>query len=145
MYKHILAAADGSELAMKGVEQALALAKALGARITVATVTEPWPAAAYGEMSLSFPIDAYEKGAAENAEYTLAAARTAAEKVGITCETVHIKDQYPAEGLIGAAKQCGCDLIVMSSHGRRGLSRLMLGSQANRVVILSTLPVLICR
>ncbi len=145
MYKHLLAATDGSELAMKGVDQALALAKALGARITIATVTEPWTAVAYGEMGLGFPIDEYEKNAAENAERILRPACTAATTAGIACETVHIKDQFPAEGLIGAAKECGCDLIVMASHGRRGLSRLMLGSQAHRVVTMSNLPVLICR
>jgi nucleotide-binding universal stress UspA family protein len=145
MYKHIIAATDGLELSKKGVDQALALAKSVGARVTIATVTEPWTAVAYGEMPMDFPIDAYEKNAAGNAERILAAARAVAEKAGVACETVHIKDQYPAEGLIGAAKQRGCDLIVMSSHGRRGLSRLMLGSQAHRVVTMSTLPVLICR
>lgn len=145
MYKHLLAATDGSELAMKGVDQALGLARALGARITIATVTEPWTTVAYGEMPLGFPVEEYEKNAAENAERVLVGARAAATKAGVACETVHIKDQFPAEGLIDAAKQCGCDLIVMASHGRRGLSRLMLGSQAHRVVTLSTVPVLICR
>ena len=61
------------------------------------------------------------------------------------CETLHVKNQFPAEGIIEAAKAQGCDLIVMASHGRRGLSRLLLGSQANRVVTQSTIPVLICR
>jgi nucleotide-binding universal stress UspA family protein len=145
MYKHLLAATDGSELGNKGVDQALGLAKTLGAHITIATVTEPWTAFVSGEMSFGFPIDEYDKNVAANAEQILATAGAAAKKAGVVCETVHIKDQFPAEGLIGAAKQSGCDLIVLASHGRRGLSRLMLGSQAHRVVTLSTLPVLICR
>ena len=145
MYKHLLIASDGSELSQKAVDQGLALAKALGAKTTVVSVTEPWASVAYGEMAYGFPIEEYEKNAAENAAAILAGTVEAAKKAGVSCDVVHVKDQYPAEGIIGVANQRGCDLIVMASHGRRGLSRLMLGSQANRVVTLSTIPVLICR
>ena len=68
-----------------------------------------------------------------------------AKQTGVTCETLHVKDQFPAEGIIETAKARGCDLIVMASHGRRGFARLLLGSQANKVVTHSTVPVLICR
>ena len=68
-----------------------------------------------------------------------------ASKLGVACETLHVKDRHPAEGIVETAKSRGCDLIVMASHGRRGLSRMLLGSQANKVVTHSAVPVLICR
>jgi nucleotide-binding universal stress UspA family protein len=145
MYKHILVATDGSELAAKAVTQALALAKALGAKVTAVTVTEPWTTMVVGEAALAFPVDEYEKAANANAEKALAGVKDAAAKAGVAVETVHVADQFPAEGILSAAKDRRCDLIVMASHGRRGLSRLLLGSQAVAVVTNSTMPVLICR
>jgi nucleotide-binding universal stress UspA family protein len=145
MYKTILIATDGSELAHKAVVQGFALAKALGAKVVVATVTEPWTAVVPGEMGMAFPIDEYEKTAADNAAGILAAVRREAEQTKVACETVHVPDQYPAEGIIATAKAKGCDLIVMASHGRRGLSRLLIGSQTNQVVVHSTIPVLVVR
>ncbi|HEY7553036.1 MAG TPA: universal stress protein [Hyphomicrobiaceae bacterium] len=144
MYKHILIAADGSELAGRAVAAGLALAKALDARVTGVTVTEPWSAMAIGEPALTFPIEDYEKAAAENAARILASVAGAARDAGIACETVRVSD-FPAEGIIATAREKGCDLIVMASHGRRGLSKLILGSQATRVLALSAVPVLICR
>lgn len=145
MYTHILIATDGSELAHKAVVQGFALAKTLGSRLTVVTVTEPWTAVVPGEMGMAFPVDDYEKGASENAGAILAAVKTEAASAGVDCETVHMSDQYPADGIIATAKEKGCDLIVMASHGRRGLSRLLIGSQANQVVVHSEAPVLVVR
>lgn len=145
MYKHILIATDGSELAHKAVVQGFALAKAVGAKVTVVTVTEPWTAVVPGEMGMAFPVDEYEKGASENAGGILAAVKREADTAGVQCETVHMADQYPADGIIATAKDKACDLIVMASHGRRGLSRLLIGSQANQVVVHSTVPVLVVR
>lgn len=145
MYKHILIATDGSELAGKAVTSGLALAKLAGAKVTVVTVTEPWTAMVVGDgAALSFPVEDYEKVAKENATRILTAAADAAKAAGQACDTVHVTDM-PAEGIIATAKNSGCDLIVMSSHGRRGIARLLLGSQAMRVLTLSTVPVLICR
>jgi len=145
MYKHILIATDGSELAHKAVVQGFGLAKAVGAKVTVVTVTEPWTAVVPGEMGMAFPVDEYEKGASENAGNILAAIRREADAAGVACETVHMADQYPADGIIATAKDRACDLIVMASHGRRGLSRLLIGSQANQVVVHSDVPVLVVR
>ena len=75
----------------------------------------------------------------------LNAAAEQGKAIGVACETLHVPQQYPAEGIIEAAKAKNVDLIVMASHGRRGLSRLVIGSQANRVVTMSTVPVLIVR
>ena len=145
MFKHILIATDGSELAQKGVDQGLALAKPLGAKVTAVTVTEPMAAMMMGEAAIALPLDDYDKAASANAAQILAGVGAAASKAGVACDTLHVKDQYPAEGIVEAAKGRGCDLIVMTSHGRRGLSKLLLGSQATRVLTLSEVPVLVCR
>jgi len=144
MYKHILIATDGSELAGKAVTTGLTLAKALNAKVTAVNATEPWTAMVTGEAAIAFPIEDYEKSAAENAAKVLSEVSAAAKKQALACETVHVID-FPAEGIIATAKAGGCDLIVMSSHGRRGLARMLLGSQATRVLTLSTVPVLVCR
>ena len=145
MYKHFLIATDGSELAQRAVSQGLELAKALGAQATALTVTEHWASLVSGEMGVAFPIDEYEKGCAASAAKILAGVGIAAKTAGIACATVHLPDQSPAEGIIESARKFGCDLIVMASHGRRGVSRLLMGSQANSVVTHSVVPVLICR
>lgn len=144
MFKHILIATDGSELAGRAVAQGLDLAKALSAKVTVMTATEPWSAMVTGEPALTFPIEDYEKAAAKHAEQVLADAREAATAVGVECATVHV-DDFPAEAIISTASLNGCDLIVMASHGRSGLSKLLLGSQAARVLALASVPVLVCR
>ena len=145
MYSHILIATDGSELAGKALTAGLELAKDFKSKVTVVTVTEPWSAVVTGEAALGFPPAEYEKAAAENAAHILSGAGEVARLGQVECATVHVKDRYPAEGIIEAAKEHGCDLIVMASHGRRGLGRLLLGSEAVRVLTHSTGPVLICR
>ncbi len=144
MYQHILIATDGSELAGRAVSAGLELAKALRAKVTAVTATEPWSSMVTGEVALSFPIHDYEKAAAENAARILSAVNETAGRAGVACETLHISD-FPADGIVETAKARGCDLIVMASHGRRGLSKLILGSQASRVLALSPVPVLVCR
>jgi nucleotide-binding universal stress UspA family protein len=145
MYTHILIATDGSELAERAVEQGLTLAKTLGSKVTAVTVTEPWTAAVSGEWAVAFPVEDYEKAAAANAAKVLAGVQAAAARHGVDCKTVHVKDQFAAEGIVEEAKTRGCDLIVMASHGRRGIARFVLGSQATRVLTHSTVPLLICR
>ncbi len=145
MYKHILIATDGSELSDKAVHQGVAVAKALNAQVTIATATEPWESVIVGEVAMALPPEKYEETAAANAESVLKAATAIAEKDGLTPHALHINGRHPAEGIVEAAELRGCDLIVMASHGRRGLSRLVLGSQANEVVTHSKVPVLIIR
>jgi nucleotide-binding universal stress UspA family protein len=148
MYRHILAATDGSDSANKAVRHAAALAKATGARLTIVNVTQMWSSldiAHAAEAGVQNPVGEYEAMAAKSAERVLAAAKALAAADGTTCDTVHIQDRAPAEGIIAAAKDKGCDLIVMATHGRRGLGRLLLGSQAAEVLSTSTVPVLIVR
>ena len=144
MYKHLLIATDGSELAQKAVDHGLALAKALSAKATVVTVTEPWEVVVL-DGAIVFPPDDYEESVAAGAAKILIGANEAAEMISVCCETLHVKDRHPGEGIVGMAKEKQCDLIVMGSHGRRGLGRLILGSVANEVVTHSTIPVLIYR
>jgi len=144
MYKHILIATDGSQLAGKAVTAGLLLAKHLGAKVTTVTVSEPLTGLAVGAPAFAFPIERYEEEAAESAARILAEVSTAAREQGIDCTTLNARG-LAAEAIIEAAKAGACDLIVMASHGRRGLARALLGSQAMRVLTLSHVPVLICR
>ena len=148
MFKHILIATDGSELADKAVTHGLALAKCLNAKVTAVTVTEPWDAwsmAALAEAQARNPVADYEEAMAASANRILWAVSENAKQQDLDCRTLYVKDRHPAEGIIETAKAQACDLIVMASHGRRGLSKLLLGSQANKVVTVSPVPVLICR
>jgi nucleotide-binding universal stress UspA family protein len=143
VYKHLLIATDGSELGQKAVDQGLALAKALNASATVINVTLSWTFA--GRPALTLPRENYNTLVAEDASKILSTVDDAAKKADVTCDTLHVKDRFPAQGIIETANARGCDLIVIASHGRRGLGRLILGSQANEVVTQSTIPVLVCR
>lgn len=145
MYKHILIATDGSELAAKALTHGLALAKAVNAKVTVATVTEPWTAVMTGEMGIAYPVEDYDKAVTANAAEILQKVLETARGAGVDVATLHVKDRFPADGIIDTANERGCDLIVMASHGRRGLTRLILGSQTQSVVTHSTIPVLVCR
>lgn len=144
MFKHILIATDGSELAQKAVVQGLELASGLEAKVLAATVTAPWTTMA-GPVPTPAVIEMYEKAAAENAARITSSVGEAARKKNVTCSTLHVRDKHPAEGILEAAKKSGCDLIVMASHGRRGVGRVLLGSVATEVLVRSTIPVLICR
>ena len=148
MYRNILIASDGSDLAGKAVDHGVMLAKGMGASVVFVTVTENWSAIEMGaESSQAFsnPVEKYEEMAAKSAQKILAAAKTSAQSAGIECETLHVPDRAPAEGIIATANEKGCDLIVMSSHGRRGLNRLVLGSQTVEVLAYSKVPVLVLR
>jgi len=145
MFTHVLIATDGSELAQKAVAQGFALAKALDAKVTAVTVTDIYPTGPYSPIPLPSIIAHYEAAAALSAANILSSVSDAATKLNVSCATTHVRDQAPAEGILDAARQNGCDLILIASHGRRGMARLLLGSQAQKVVSLSTLPVLVCR
>jgi nucleotide-binding universal stress UspA family protein len=145
MFKHILIATDGSDLAERAASQGLELAKLLRANVTAVTVTEPWTAVVMGEGAIGFPFEEYERTSADNAARILSRVAELGKSLNVVCSTSHIKDEFPAEGIIAACKTHRCDLIVMGSHGRRGLAKLFLGSQATRVLTMSTVPVLICR
>jgi nucleotide-binding universal stress UspA family protein len=148
MYKHILISTDGSEVAQKGVDHGLTLAKALGAEVFIITVTEPYPTFTGGSAYwVPGPVEMgdYEAAQKEGAEKLLAAVKAAAEKLGVDAKTIHVPDKWPAEAIVEAARTNHCSLIVMASHGRRGLGRLLLGSQTSEVLANSPVPVLVVR
>ena len=146
MYKHILIATDDSELAQKGVDHGLSLAKNLGAEVIVVTVTEPFPIYAGEGWALQrSDFERYHADQTRYAQELLDRIKASAEKLGVTCETHHVPQSRPAEAILEVAAKKGCSLIVMASHGRRGLGRLFLGSQTQEVVSRSSLPVLVVR
>ncbi|MGC4024607.1 MAG: universal stress protein [Mesorhizobium sp.] len=149
MYSHILISTDGSELAQRGIDHGLSLAKALGAKVTIITVTEPIPfpagAAGAGWVPTATDIAGYEKAQKEQAEQLLGTVRQQAEKLDLKGKYIHAPDSWPAEAILQAAKAEGCNLIVMASHGRRGLGRLILGSQTSEVLAGSPVPVLVVK
>ncbi|MFY0691670.1 MAG: universal stress protein [Paracoccaceae bacterium] len=148
MYKRILTATDGSELAEKAVAHGVALAKAVGAELYAVTVTETWSALELGRKADEGHIDAvdaYKEAAAEMADTILAKAKDIAAEAGMEMQTLHIPERGAAEGIMDAAKKHDCDLIVMASHGRRGLGRMLLGSQTSEVLAFSDIPVLVPR
>lgn len=145
MYKTILVATDGSEISQRAVAQGIALAAALKARIVGVTVTPPWYGEAVAETALNFPIEAYAKAANDSADRSLSSLAALAKSSGVECKTVHLADKFADEGVLEVARAENCDLIVMGSHGRRGLRAFLLGSQSSAVIAQSDLPVLLCR
>jgi len=150
MYKHILIPTDGSELAQKGVEHGLSMAKSLGGKVVIIVVTEPFPisaggAAAAGWLPGPVEVEQYQSSQKAFAEEILGSVKAAADKIGVASETLHIPDSRPAEAILETAKARGCSLIVMASHGRRGITRLLLGSQTAEVLAHSPVPVLVVR
>ncbi|MET3925080.1 universal stress protein [Devosia sp. 2618] len=145
-YKTILVASDGSELAKRAVVQAGAIAKALGASLSVVTVSSPPPTFAAAEIGWSVPPNVFDQIHAANdaAASKIFAQAKVASGIAIS-KSVHFQNASPADGIIETAKQLGADLIVMGSHGHSGLNRLLLGSQATKVLAHSTVPVLIVK
>ena len=148
MYKHILIATDGSELAQKAVAHGLALAKSVGAEVSFLTATPMWSAmemtehAGHGEPH---PIEKYETKSAKWANKILVACREQADKAGVKCKTIHVNDTDPDRAIVDRAKTSGCDLIVMASHGRGRIGRLLLGSIALKVLTYTPISVQIVR
>lgn len=139
MYSHILLTTDGSDLAQRGVDHGLKLAKVLGSKVTAVTVTRPYP------LQIATTVAAWADGQNDHANEILAPIRKAAFKMGVQAHVVHATNDSPAEAIVGTAHKLGCDLIVMASHGRRGVSRLLLGSQTAEVVHSPAVPVLVVR
>ena len=142
MYRHIIIATDGSELAEHGVAHGLALAKSLGAKVSVIFVMEP-----FSEMTGRFleAVARYAELRKEQATSVLDRAANAAKQAGVSCETIQVENGQPHQAIITAAEDNGCDLIVMSSHGRSGLAMLLIGSVTNKVLTHAKAPVLVCQ
>lgn len=145
MYKNILIATDGSELAGMAVQHGIALAKAISAKITAITVTLPFHIFTLDPQVVEETTDQYKKRMQERAMKTLGAVAAKAKAEGVPCDTVHIEHEHPYQAIIDTAKAKGCDLITMASHGRRGVSAIVLGSETLKVLTHSKIPVLVHR
>ncbi|WP_196258474.1 universal stress protein [Pelagibacterium limicola] len=144
MYKHILIATDGSELATKGLDHGLRLAKLADASVTIVTVTDVWASSALASAGPA-TLAEYENAMNAAVDDILAEAARFAEQSGVQYKTMHIPNRYAADAIVETAQEKGADLIVMASHGRRGFRKLILGSQTTEVLQLSTVPVLVVR
>ncbi|QOG17116.1 MULTISPECIES: universal stress protein [Bradyrhizobium] len=148
MYTRILLSTDGSDVARNGIKHGIALAKALKAKVTVIAVTESLPidygsGHASGWIPSQQEFDSFDAACKERAGKVLDDARALAEQAGISAELLHVPNAHPATAIIETAKSGGCDLIVMGSHGRRGLKKLFLGSQTSEVLADGSVPVLV--
>ena len=144
MYKRILVPTDGSDITTKAVQTAVQLARLCGADLAGIGVKEPFPYSAISEMQPVPPQEFY--GAQERiASARLKEATDAAQAVGITCQGYTVEAMHPYEAILDHAKTQACDLIVMASHGRRGLSALLLGSETQKVLTHSPIPVLVVK
>jgi len=147
MYKHILVATDGSKLSQKAVTHAIALAQALGAKMTAFYASPDYPLPAYADGVVYEPVSKKEYAAlaTQEAEKILSAIAEKAQAGGLECTTMHTIAPAPWEAILNAAKKAKADVIVMASHGRRGVSALLLGSETQKVLTHSKLPVIVVR
>ena len=144
MYKRIVISTDGSDISHKAVLSAVDLAKSVGAELFAISVKEPFPYSAISEMQPVPPqefYDAQERIAGERVKKVADAASAA----GVKCQAHTVEAMHPWEAIIDHAKTQGGDLIVMASHGRRGLSAMLLGSETQKVLTHSSIPVLVIK
>jgi len=149
MFRHILIPTDGSDVANIGINKGLELAKQNGSRVTIVTVTEPLGGQFAFAGDLWAPSDddiaAYNASQAQLAEKIFDPIRRKAMELSVPVETVHIPWRLPATAIVQAADEKGCDVIVISSHGRTGIDHAVLGSQTARVLAAANVPVLVAR
>jgi nucleotide-binding universal stress UspA family protein len=147
MYQHFLIPTDGSELAAHAVTNGLALAKSLGAKVSVIVVEEPFDWSSVSETRarrVSEESAKHTEQIKKHAANVLNRAANAAKQAGVPCDTIQVEDEQPYKAIIATANDKGCDLIVMASHGRSGLSAVVLGSVTNKVLTHTKTPVLVC-
>ena len=147
MFTHILVPTDGSSLSQEAARKAVVFAKETGARITAFYAKPEGPMAQYieGVQVDKLILEHYEKAAKEHAKAILGFVEGLCRDAGIVCATAEASSDSPYEAIIEAANANGCDLIFMASHGRRGISGLLLGSETYKVLTHSKIPVLVFR
>ena len=145
MYKHILIPTDGSELSEKAIKQGLALAKSIGAKVTAITVSETFHTFSVDPVIVTDTPKEYQTHCDARAEKYLSIAKNAAKDANVAYEGMHVMHDHPYEAIINAAKDKGCDLICMASHGRGQLASVLLGNVTQKVLATSKIPVLVCR
>lgn len=144
MFKHILVPVDGSSAAQLAVEKAMGLARAFSSRVTVMFVIDPYPFTGVG-TDFAYGQDAYLSAATAEANAAIQTARSALEAAGVSVDTSVVESHTAWRGVVQAAESGQADLIVMGSHGRSGLEKLLLGSVTQAVLSHTLLPVLVVR
>ena len=146
MFKHLLITTDGSAAANKAAKAGIALAQALGAKVTAyCALSELEPIDLGGYAFDRETIEGFEEGARKVGQERVAAIARMAKSAGVSCASVVAKAHTPYEGIINVAKKQNCDVIFMATHGRRGFSKLVMGSVTQKVLALSTIPVVVYR
>ena len=147
MFKHILVPTDGSELSKATAQRAISFAKEAGAKVTVFFAKPEYPIAYFGEGALIDPTtpEKFAELADQQATEYLGEVKKQCDAAGVECATIAATSDVPYEAIIDAAEESGCDLIFMASHGRRGISGFLLGSETNKVLTHSKVPVLVYR
>ena len=147
MYKHILIPTDGSALSEVAIRQGIAFAREIRAKVTALAVSPSFHAFDVDPLMVGYTLspEQYAASSAARAEEYLAVARVQAGIAGVPCETLHVTRDHVYDAIIDTATKKGCDLIFMASHGRRGISAFVLGSETYKVLSHSKIPVLVCR
>jgi nucleotide-binding universal stress UspA family protein len=145
MYTNILIPTDGSELAGKAVQDGIALAKRIGAKVTVLTVLPPFHTFTADTQMIEDTPARYTARMQKHAQKTLGAVAQVGQAAGVACETVQVEHEHPYQAIIDTAQSKNCDLIVMASHGRHGISAIVLGSETVKVLTHCKIPVLVHR
>ncbi len=145
MYKCILLPTDGTEFCQRAIRHGIALAKLVGAKVVGVTVTQPLHSALPRSLIPKNLAGVIHGETVKAADDKLAVVEMLAREAGVQVETVRLSNDHPWEAIVEAAKDKGCDMIVMASHGRRGVSAVVLGSETQKVLTHSTVPVLVVR
>ena len=145
MFKHILVPTDGSELSARAVDQGTRLAAVLAARISFIHVLPSFHALSFEAEALELSRNEHLQAYTRKSEQILEKACTAARAGNVECSSAFTVHDHPYEAIINAAEAKGCDLVLMASHGRRGLQGLLLGSETHKVLTHSRIPVLVIR
>ena len=145
MFKHILLPTDGSELSEAAIQKGVQFAKSIKAEVTGFHVILPFHVFTTQTKMLEDTKEQYERESKVQAEQFLSVIKKAAEKAGVSCDTDYVTSNHPYEMIINAAEKKGCDLIMMASHGRRGVQGLLIGSETQKVLTHTKIPVLVFR
>jgi nucleotide-binding universal stress UspA family protein len=145
MYKRILIPTDGSEGSQRAILAGVEFARETGAEVVGLTATPEFSVLSTDSDMLEDTPEQYAANSAARAARVLGDVQAAADEAGVPCRTQHVVDDDPYAAIIAAARDAGCDLIVMASHGRHGLKGLLLGSETQKVLVHSTIPVLVHR
>lgn len=145
MYKHILIPTDGSEPSQQAVKHGLSLAKALDAKVTAMTATLSYDASTLWEAAISKTPESYERRVKERAAKIISQVSAAAEIAGMEVDTAVVRTDHPWQAIVDMAAARNCDLIVMASHGWKGVAAVFLGSETQKVLAHSKVPVLVHR